>query len=632
MPPEKPKKEDLTAYLDSVKDKVKGRIVMVGKAEVVPVVIDVPARRLDDKLAAERFDPKNPNAGQFGPRNGQPPQQDPPGTMTGQQINQQIDEFLLANGAVLRANDARMGNGRIRAFQNRTYDIAKVVPTVVLRNEDYGRIARILADGSKVELEFNIQNKTFPEGATSYNTIAEIPGTDRKDEVVMLGGHLDSWHSATGATDNAIGCAIMMEATRILKTLGVKPRRTIRVALWSGEEEGLLGSKAYVKAHFGSFEEPKPEFSKLVAYFNVDSGTGRIRGAGVFGPPQDADILREALLPFADLGIAGAISNKNRRAGGTDSSSFAEAGLPGVGLGQDPIEYFTDTWHTNLDTYERIIEDDVKKDAIEVAAMVYQLSMRDDMLPRFTAADMPPKPEPPGTQPAATAAGKRRSTACRKRRRSAERSFTGQSAQEIATMFYVAYTKDGADASKRPLSFVYNGGPGSASLFTHMGMGPKRVTLTADGHGLPAPYSVTDNEDSFLDATDLIFIDAISTGYSRPAPGENPTQFHGIIQDANWFADFIYQYITRNERWLSPKFLIGESYGTTRSAELAGVLQERHEIYLNGIVLVSSVAFANWGADDRFAGMKEKGIARKAMPFLFCRIAAPKTISVIVKQ
>ena len=404
IPPEKPKKEELTAYLDSVKDKIKGKIVLVGKAEVVPVVIDVPARRMDDKAAAERFDPKNPNAGQFGPRNGQPPQPDPPGTMTGQQVNQQIDEFLLANGAVLRANDARMGNGRIRAFNNRTFDIAKVVPTVVLRNEDYGRIARILADGSKVELEFNIQNKTFPEGTTSYNTIAEIPGTDRKGEVVMLGGHLDSWHSATGATDNAIGCAIMMEATRILKTLGVKPRRTIRVALWSGEEEGLLGSKAYVKAHFGSFEEPKPEFTKLVAYFNVDSGTGRIRGAGVFGPPQDADILREALLPFADLGIAGAISNKNRRAGGTDSSSFAEAGLPGVGLGQDPIEYFTDTWHTNLDTYERIIEDDVKKDAIVVAAMVYQLSMRDDMLPRFTAADMPAKPEPPGTQPAATAA------------------------------------------------------------------------------------------------------------------------------------------------------------------------------------------------------------------------------------
>ncbi|HLJ26089.1 MAG TPA: M20/M25/M40 family metallo-hydrolase [Candidatus Angelobacter sp.] len=408
VPPEKPKKEDLAAYLASIKDQVKGKIVMVGKAEVVPVVIDVPARRMDDKAASERFDPNNPNAGQFGPQRNARQQDDPPGTLTAQQINQQIDEFLLANHALMRVNDARMGNGRIRAFQNRTYDIAKVAPTVVLRNEDYGRIARILADGATVSLEFNIQNRIYPEGKTSYNTIAEIPGTDRKEEVVMLGGHLDSWHSATGATDNGIGCAIMMEAARILKSLGVKPRRTIRVALWSGEEEGLLGSQAYVKEHFGSFEEPKPDFNKLVAYFNVDSGTGRIRGASIFGPPQDADILRQVLLPFADLGIAGAIANKNRRAGGTDSSSFAQAGLPGVGLGQDPIEYFTDTWHTNLDTYERIIEDDVKKDAIVVAAAVYQLAMRDDPPPRFAAADMPPKPASPGeggAQPAAAQAG-----------------------------------------------------------------------------------------------------------------------------------------------------------------------------------------------------------------------------------
>ncbi|HWZ44464.1 MAG TPA: M20/M25/M40 family metallo-hydrolase [Candidatus Saccharimonadales bacterium] len=400
--PEKPNQEQLTAYLNSIKDKIKGRIVLVGKSDVVPVVIDVPARRLDDKVAAERYDPKNPNAGQFGGRGGQTPPNDPPGTLTPAQINEQIDQFLLANGAVLRANDAHMGNGRIRAFQNRTYDTAKVVPTVVLRNEDFGRIIRILADGAPVELEFNIANRTFPEGKTSYNTIAEIPGSDKKDEIIMLGGHLDSWHSATGATDNAIGCAIMMEAARILKALGVKPRRTIRVALWSGEEEGLLGSKAYVSQHFGTAEEPKPEFAKLDAYFNVDSGTGRIRGAGVFGPPADSDILREVLAPFADLGVMGAISTKGRRAAGTDSSSFAEAGLPGIGLGQDPIEYFTDTWHTNLDTYERIIEDDVKKDAIVVAAAIYQLAMRDEMLPRFTAAEMPPKPEPPpaaGTAP-----------------------------------------------------------------------------------------------------------------------------------------------------------------------------------------------------------------------------------------
>ena len=168
-----------------------------------------------------------------------------------------------------------------------------------------------------------------------------------------------------------------------------------------------------------------------------------------------------------------------------------------------------------------------------------------------------------------------------------------------ATYFFVAYAKDDADAAKRPVSFVYNGGPGSASSYTHMGLGPKRIVLTDDGFGMPAPYSVVENGDSFLDVTDLVFVDAISTGYSRPVPGENTAQFYGVEQDANFFADFIYQYLTRNERWASPKFLIGESYGTTRSAQLSFTLQRRHQIYLNGIVLVSSVGFGNWGADDR---------------------------------
>jgi len=169
-----------------------------------------------------------------------------------------------------------------------------------------------------------------------------------------------------------------------------------------------------------------------------------------------------------------------------------------------------------------------------------------------------------------------------------------------ATFFFVAYTKNGvADASRRPVAFVYNGGPGSASLFTHMGLGPKKVVLTPDGHGMPAPYRITDNSDSFLDATDLVFVDAISTGYSRPAPGQKTAQFYGVRQDATWFSDFIYQYVTRNERWNSPKFLIGESYGTTRSAQLSNILMNRHEMYLNGVVLLSSVAFAQWGADDR---------------------------------
>jgi carboxypeptidase Q len=181
-----------------------------------------------------------------------------------------------------------------------------------------------------------------------------------------------------------------MEAVRILKAIGVQPRRTIRVALWSGEEEGLLGSLAYVREHFGSFESPKPEFATLDAYLNIDSGTGRARGASVFGPPSAAAIVREAVAPFEDLGIAGAAPTKSRTVGGTDSTSFNNAGLPGIGFSQDPIEYNTHTHHTNLDTYERIIEDDVKASAIEIAATLYALAMRDEMVPRFTSADMPP--------------------------------------------------------------------------------------------------------------------------------------------------------------------------------------------------------------------------------------------------
>src|ERR1043166_1457455 len=168
-----------------------------------------------------------------------------------------------------------------------------------------------------------------------------------------------------------------------------------------------------------------------------------------------------------------------------------------------------------------------------------------------------------------------------------------------AVLFCVAYTRDGIDPGKRPISFVYNGGPGSASSYTHMGLGPRRTLLTDDGFGMPAPYTTVENNDSFLDATDLVFVDAVSTGYSRPVPGENPAQFYGLTQDANAFSDFIYQYLTRNDRWASPKFLIGESYGTTRSAMLSITLQRRHQIYLNGIVLVSTVGFGSWGADDR---------------------------------
>ena len=171
------------------------------------------------------------------------------------------------------------------------------------------------------------------------------------------------------------------------------------MALWSGEEEGLLGSQAYVKAHFGSFENPQPGYEKFGSYFNIDSGTGRVRGASVFGPPEAASIMRKILEPFKDDGVVGAIPSRSRNLGGSDNTSFSQAGLPGIGMGQDPIEYGTETWHTNFDTYERILEDDVRKDAVEVAWSVYQLAMRDDLLPRFKQVDMPAPPPAPTPSP-----------------------------------------------------------------------------------------------------------------------------------------------------------------------------------------------------------------------------------------
>jgi hypothetical protein len=400
--PERPTQEQFNDFVKKEAPNVRGRIVLAGKTQVVPVNLTPPPKRADDKQLQQRFDPDA--------RPSPTPTPTPSPTpnlkaLTNQQFAEQLDKFLKDSGALVRVNDAGREHGQIRAFNNRTFDVNKAVPTVVMRNEDYGRISRILADGTEVVLEFDIVNRVYPEGKTSYNTIAEISGSDKADEVIMLGGHLDSWHAATGATDNAIGCAIMMEAARILKALGVKPRRTIRVALWSGEEQGLLGSLAYVKEHFGSFEEPKPGYEKFGGYFNIDSGTGRVRGASVFGPPETAKIIRDILKPFKDDGVVGAIATRSRGTGGTDSTSFNNAGLPGIGMAQDPIEYGTHTWHTNLDTYERIVEDDVKLASIVVASALYHLAMRDELLPRFSRSEMPPRPaaEPtPSPTPAAT--------------------------------------------------------------------------------------------------------------------------------------------------------------------------------------------------------------------------------------
>jgi hypothetical protein len=392
--PVRPTQEVLSAHLEALKSTVKGKIVLVGEHQRVPVTFNDPPERRDDRDVNQILAAPTPGPAAQGPARGTPPAQSPqpgaPQVLSNIQIGQQLYQFLLEQGVRVRVNDAGRDHGQIRAFANNTYDPARAIPTVVLRNEDYGRISRLLGDGRTVELEFDILNRIYPEGRTSYNTIAEIPGVT--DEVVMLGGHLDSWHAATGATDNAIGCAVVMEAVRVLKAIGVKPRRTIRVALWSGEEQGLRGSRAYIRERFGTFEEPKPAHKKFGGYVNIDNGTGRARSMTVFGPPAAGTVVREAVAPFKDLGVLGATTTRSRQGGNSDHSAFNEAGLPGINVLQDPIEYDSHTWHSNLDTYERIVEEDVIKSAIVVAATVYHLAMRDEMLPRFANDEMPRRP------------------------------------------------------------------------------------------------------------------------------------------------------------------------------------------------------------------------------------------------
>jgi len=392
--PEEPTEAELDAFFERTRGEVAGRIVLVGEPAEPGVSFNESSKRRDDEQLRRQYDPdwQPPARGGRGGRGGRGPARDPEVLTTGE-VAARVDQFLIDNGAVVRINDGGRPHGQIRAFANRAYDSEQALPTAILRNEDFGRIARLLEYGDAVVLEVEIVNRDYPQGQTVYNAIAEIPGTDKADEVIMLGGHLDSWHAATGATDNATGVTVMMEAARILKAIGVQPRRTIRVALWGGEEQGLLGSQAYVAEHFGSFEDPKPDYFKFGGYFNVDSGTGRVRGASVFGPPDAAAPLRAAFAPFEEeFRVMGARTTNSRRLGGSDYTSFNQAGLPGIGMQQDPIEYGSHTWHTNLDTYERAIEEDLKSSAIVIAAAVYQLAMADELLPRFSAEDMPEAP------------------------------------------------------------------------------------------------------------------------------------------------------------------------------------------------------------------------------------------------
>jgi len=286
------------------------------------------------------------------------------------------------------------------------------VPAITVALEQWDRVARLLEQKKDVELDLNVSNTFYDDDPMQYNTVAEIPGTDKekRDEVVMLGAHLDSWHAGTGATDNGAGTVVMMEAVRILQALDVKPRRTIRIALWTGEEEGLLGSQNYVQQHFGArpaMDDPdmkgmptlirreagpvtvKPEQAKLAAYFNVDNGSGKIRGVYLQENAAVEPIFEAWMQPFHDLGMS---TITMRNTGGTDHLSFDAVGIPGFQFIQDPLDYDTRTHHSNMDVYDRLQADDLKQAAVIVAGFVYDAAMRDQMLPRKPIEKPLPKP------------------------------------------------------------------------------------------------------------------------------------------------------------------------------------------------------------------------------------------------
>ncbi len=324
-------------------------------------------------------------------------------------LRKAVREFLSEEKAIATIEISSRKNGVIRVAGggSREPDENPGVLGLVMSVEHFKRIQRMLAEDRTVKLEIDVRAKFHDDDLNAYNTIAEIPGTDGSGEIVMAGAHLDSWHTGTGATDNGAPSAVMMEAMRILKALDVRPKRTIRIALWSGEEQGLLGSRAYVTEHFASRPEApkgdpaarwktrwpltlKPDHAKLSAYFNLDNGGGRIRG--VWGQENTAvqPIFSAWLEPFEDLG---ATAMTQRNTGGTDHQSFDREGLPGFQFIQDQMDYFARTHHTNLDVLEALEEEDLKQASVIVASFLYHAAMRDELLPRKPLPQEPTEDE-----------------------------------------------------------------------------------------------------------------------------------------------------------------------------------------------------------------------------------------------
>jgi carboxypeptidase Q len=366
--------------------KLKGKIVLAAKPLPVKPLFEPTGRRFTDTdLAGMELQPIDPER-----RDGRSPN-----FQSTQQQTRRRMEFFAREGvvAVLEPGSGRNDHGAILVGGSRDLRDAKAAaqpPQIVVATEHYGRIARTLEKNLPVKIELNVQNQYHDETLDSFNILGEIPGTGKADEVVMLGAHFDSWHAGTGATDNAAGSAAMMEAMRILKASGVKMRRTVRLALWTGEEQGLLGARAYVKQQFGDPEtmQLKAPHAKLAAYFNMDNGTGAIRGVYMQGNEAVRPIFTAWMAPFRNLGMT---TLTIRNTGSTDHVAFDEVGLPGFQFIQDPVEYGSHSHHTNMDLYERIQPADMMKNAVIIASFVYHAANRDDLLPRKTL----PKPRAP---------------------------------------------------------------------------------------------------------------------------------------------------------------------------------------------------------------------------------------------
>ena len=380
---------------DKYRGKLAGMIVIFGpNAEVKPIT-ELPYERLSDDALSK--------IGEY-----QIPGERPPfrfsEMLRRRQFMKDLNQFFADEKALAVIDHSRgtAGGGTVFVQSGGSYKPGETttVPQLTMASEHWSRIARLLDEKKDVSLELNVTSTFYDDDPMQYDTIAEIPGTDRKDEIVMLGAHLDSWHAGTGATDNGAGTIVMMEAVRILKALDIKPRRTIRIGLWSGEEEGLLGSQGYVEKHFGlrpPMDDPntkgmptllrreagpvtvKPEQAKVSAYFNVDNGTGRIRGVYLQENEAVAPVFEAWMRPFKDLGMT---TLTMRNTGGTDHLSFDAVGIPGFQFIQDPIEYETRTHHSNMDVYDRLQPEDLKQISVIVASFVYDAAMRDQMLPR----------------------------------------------------------------------------------------------------------------------------------------------------------------------------------------------------------------------------------------------------------